>query len=455
MDLEYLFKPSSMAVIGVSTTQDSHPANVIYTKNHLRSPVVTYPVNPRGGTLNRETLYPSVGDIEDPVDMAVIGVRAKFVPDVLAQCIEKGVKGAVIISGGFSESGNHELQQRVADMAREADFPLVGPNCLGIYAPGHMDTFFLPGERIIRPDKGNIGFVSQSGGVLVDQMVKFAGQGIGISLALSIGNKAGLRETHMLEYFEEDPATRVIAFYIEGFDKGEGREFIKAAERCSKPVVVLKAGKSTRGMAAAASHTASIAGDYRIFSEVMKQHCVAEADSEFELASFCESLSCFPKGIRGQVGIVSLSGGHGVLATDACAAQEVDVPDIAPETAAVIREKLSPEIQAIAGLNNPLDLTGSCVDDDIIAAVRHLSRDENIDCLLALLLPYSPGISADIGAKLSQVARNEGKPVIAYVPNEDKYTIIIEGFELNNIPVASSVEGAVLMVKALKRCRPC
>ncbi len=152
MDLDCLFKPSSMAVIGVSTTQDSHPANVIYTKNHLRSPVVTYPVNPRGGTLNRETLYPSVKDIDDPVDMAVIGVRAKFVPDVMAQCIQKGVKGAVIISGGFSESGNHELQQRIADMAREADFPFVGPNCLGIYAPGHMDTFFLPGERIIRPD---------------------------------------------------------------------------------------------------------------------------------------------------------------------------------------------------------------------------------------------------------------------------------------------------------------
>ncbi len=455
MDLNYLFRPSSMAVIGVSTTQDSHPANVIYTKNHLRSPVITYPVNPRGGTLNRDPLYPSVGDIEGPVDMAVIGVRAEFVPDVLSQCIKKGVKGAVIISGGFSESGNHELQQQVADMAREAEFPIVGPNCLGIYAPGHMDTFFLPGERIIRPDKGNIGFVSQSGGVLVDQMVKFAGQGIGISLAVSIGNKAGLRETHMLEYFENDPATRVIAFYIEGFDRGEGREFIKAAERCSKPVVVLKAGKSARGMAAAASHTASIAGDYRIFSEIMKQHCVAEADSEFELASFCESLSCYPKGIRGRVGIVSLSGGHGVLAVDACAAQEVDVPDITPATAAVIRKNLSPEIQAIAGLNNPLDLTGSCVDDDIIAAVRHLSRDENIDCLLALLLPYSPGISADIGAKLSQVARNEGKPMIAYVPNEDKYKIIIEGFELNQIPVASSVEGAVLMVKALMRCRPC
>ena len=336
-------------------------------------------------------------------------------------------------------------------MAREAGFPIVGPNCLGIYAPGHMDTFFLPGERIIRPDKGNIGFVSQSGGVLVDQMVKFAGQGIGISLAVSIGNKAGLREIHMLEYFENDPETRVIAFYIEGFDRGEGREFIKAAERCSKPVVVLKAGKSPRGMAAASSHTASIAGDYRIFSEIMKQHCVAEADNEFELASFCESLSCYPKGIRGRVGIVSLSGGHGVLAADACAAQEVDIPDITPATAAVIREKLSPGIQAIAGLSNPLDLTGSCVDEDIIAAVRHLSRDENIDCLLALLLPYSPGISADIGAKLSQVARNEGKPMIAYVPNEDKYKIIIEGFELNQIPVASSVEGGSTHGKGVKK----
>jgi acetyltransferase len=286
-------------------------------------------------------------------------------------------------------------------------------------------------------------------------MVKFAGQGIGISLALSIGNKAGLGETDMIRFFENDPATRVIAFYIEGFSRGQGREFIKAAEQCSKPVVVLKAGKSPKGMDAASSHTASIAGDYRVFSQIMKQHCVAEADSEFELTSFCESLSCYPKGMEGRVGIVTLSGGHGVVAADACIAHGVDVPDILPKTITQIRETLSLEIKAIASLENPMDLTGSCTDADIITAVRHMSRDENLDCILALLLPYSPGISADIGAKLSQVARNEGKPMIAYVPNEDKYKIIIEGFELNQIPVASSVEGAVLMAKALKRCRPC
>ena len=455
MDIGNLFKPSTMAVIGVSTSHDNHPANVIYNKNHLRYPVKTFPVNPRGGILNRETLYQSVAHIKEDIDMAVIAVRAEYVSTVVEQCIKKGVGGAVIISGGFAEAGNLTLQQRLVDIAKEASFPFVGPNCLGIYAPDCVDTFFLPGERIIHPDKGNIGFVSQSGGVLVDQMVKFAGQGIGVSLAVSIGNKAYIRETDMLDWFDKDLETKVIAFYIEGFERGEGREFIKKAEQCSKPVVILKAGKSKKGIEAVSSHTASLAGDYRVFSEIMKQHCVAEADTEYELTSFCEALSCYPKGMNGNVGIVSLSGGHGVIAADACEHHGISIPGIEQATMDIIKEKLSPGIRNIVSLVNPLDLTGSSVDNDIVTSVRHLSRDINIDCILALLLPYSPGISTDIGAKLSQVARNEGKPLIAYVPNEDKYKIIIEGFELNNVPVASSVRGAVLMAKALKRCKPC
>lgn len=444
-----------MAVIGVSTSQDSHPANVIYNKNHLRYPVKTFPVNPKGGLINREILYKSVEDIQADIDLAVIAVRAQFVPKVVEQCIKNQVGGAVIISGGFSEAGNSSLQQRVVDMAKEASFPFIGPNCLGIYAPDYVDTFFLPGERIIRPDKGNIGFVSQSGGVLVDQMVKFAGQGIGISLGVSIGNKACIRETDMLEWFDQDPGTKAIAFYIEGFDRGEGREFIEKAGLCSKPVIVLKAGKSKKGIEAASSHTASLAGDYRVFSQIMNQYCVAEAYNEYELTSFCESLSCYSKAMGGNVGIISLSGGHGVIAADACELHGMSIPRIEQATMDTIQDKLSEEIKNIVSLVNPLDLTGSSMDSDIVTTARHLSRDKNIDCVLALLIPYSPGISADIGAKLSQVARNEDKPMIAYVPNEDKYRIIIEGFELNNIPVASSVEGAVLMAKALKRYRPC
>ncbi len=455
MDLKYLFKPSTMAVIGVSTSQDSHPANVIYNKNHLRYPVKTFPVNPRGGFINREPLYRSVKEIEEKIDMAVIAVRGEFVPNVLEECIKKGVKGAVIVSGGFAESGNMELQQRVADMAEEASFPFIGPNCLGIYSPDYVDTFFLPGERIISPKKGNIGFVSQSGGVLVDQMVKFAGQGIGISLAVSIGNKACTRETDMIDWFEKDDQTKVITFYIEGFEKGEGRKFIERADQCSKPVVILKAGKSRKGIEAASSHTASLAGDYRVFSEIMKQFHVAEADNEYELTSFCEALSCYADGITGNVGIISLSGGHGVIAADACGLHGLEIPVLEKKTMDTIRENLTLPIRNIVSLVNPIDLTGSSVDEDIMTAARHLFRDKNIECVLTLLIPYSPGVSTDIGAKLSQVARNEGKPLIAYVPNEEKYRIIIEGFELNNVPVASSVEGAVLMAKALKRCIPC
>ncbi len=455
MDLHRLFRPSSMAVIGISTTHDHHPANVIYNKNHLRYPVKTFPVNPKGGILNREKVYPSVTDIDGEIDLAVIAVRAEFIPGVLEQCIKKNVKGAVIVSGGFAEVGNDALQQYITDMAREASFPFVGPNCLGIYSPDRVDTFFLPGERLIRPKKGNIGFISQSGGVLVDQMVKFAGQGIGVSLAVSTGNKACIREKDMLSYFDQDLETKVIAFYIEGFGKGEGREFVEQAETCSKPVVVLKAGKSLTGSRAASSHTASLAGNYRVFSEVMKQHCVAEADNEYELTSFCEALSCYPKGISGKIGIISLSGGHGVIAADACERYDLSIPSLEPGTTAAIKEDLSFQIKQIASLENPLDLTGSSVDEDIVTAAKHLLRDKNIESILTLLVPYSPGVSADIGAKLSQVARNEGKPMIAYVPNEDKYKIIIEGFELNNIPVASSVEGAVMMASALKRCRPC
>jgi acyl-CoA synthetase (NDP forming) len=192
-----------------------------------------------------------------------------------------------------------------------------------------------------------------------------------------------------------------------------------------------------------------------VFSQIMKQHCVAEAENEYELTSFCESLSCYPKGIDGRVGIFSLSGGHGVIAADTCDRYGLAVPRPDSATITAIKKNLSSTIAGIVCLENPMDLTGSATDDDIVAVARHLSRDSSVDCILALLIPYSPGVSADIGAKLSQVALNEGKPMIAYVPNEDKYRIIIEGFELNHIPVASSVDGAVMMASALKRCRPC
>jgi len=455
VDLKPLFSPKTIAVIGVSRSNDRHPANVIYSKLRLRYSVKVYPVNPKGGEIHRETIYRDVAEIPDKIDLAVIAARAEFVPAILLRCAKTNVGGVTIISGGFSEVGRTDLQQRLVDITDETGLPFIGPNCLGIYVPRQFDTFFLPGQRLIRPDEGNVAIVSQSGGVLVDQMVKFAGQNVGLSLAVSIGNKAVVRELDLLNYLSQDIATHVIAFYVEGFEKNEGRTFVQAASRCGKPVIVLKAGKSAQGSQAISSHTASLAGDYAVFSQVLAQHGIVEARDEFEMVSFCESLSCYQRSITGRVGIITVSGGHGVIAVDTCAAHGLTIPRLTADIERGIREQLSASVQPIASLGNPVDLTGSAVDEDFIGAANGLSASPDIDCVLILLLPYSPGISSDLGARLSHVYQKEGKPMVAYVPHEEKYRMLIEGFELNRVPVSSSIEGAVLMVEAMRRCQPC
>jgi acyl-CoA synthetase (NDP forming) len=180
-----------------------------------------------------------------------------------------------------------------------------------------------------------------------------------------------------------------------------------------------------------------------------------EADNEFEMVSFCESLSCYRQKIQGRVGIITVSGGHGVLVTDICAARGLAVPQLSKDTRHKILENLSASVQGIASLENPVDLTGSARDDDFVAAANGLSQASEVDCVILLLLPYSPGISSDLGARLSHVFRREDKPLVAYVPHQEKYRMLIEGFELNNVPVSSSIDGAVLMVEALRRCRTC
>jgi acetyltransferase len=455
LDYRPLLNPETIAVVGVSMTNDRHPANVIYNKIHLRYPVKVYPVNPKGGQLQRDRVYEDISRIPGKVDLAVVAAKAEFVPDIIASCIHNDVGGATVISGGFAEIGKQDLQDRLVEIARAADFPFIGPNCLGIYAPNRFDTFFLPGERLVRPQAGSVAMVSQSGGVLVDQMVKFAEQGVGLSLAVSIGNKALIRELDLLEYLATEDDTRVIAFYIEGFARNEGRLFVQMADRLSKPVIVLKAGKTTAGRRAVSSHTASLAGDYRVFSEVMAQHGIVEAHDEYELVSFCEALSCYQTAIAGRVGIISVSGGHGALVSDVCAAHGLALAELSEQTRRRIRENLSPSVRPIASLANPIDLTGSALDEDFVAAARGLCRSPEVDAVILLLLPYSPGISMDLGARLSYVLRQEGKPLVAYVPHQEKYRMLIEGFELNNVPVSASIEGAVLMVEAIRRCQKC
>jgi len=455
MNLNRLLQPKTMAVVGVSATNDRHPANVIYNKNHLRQKVEVFPVNGRGGNFHGETVFARVTDIPQKVDLAVIAVRADLVPEMMTDCIEAGVGGAVIVSGGFAESGQRELQERIVSLATNGNLPFIGPNCLGIYSPPYVDTFFLPSERIVRPERGRVAFVSQSGGFLIDQMIKFAGEGVGLSLAVSIGNKALVRELELLKHFASDPETEVITFYVEGFEKREGRAFVQAAAECSKPVIVFKSGKTPGGTRAVSSHTASMAGDYEVFSSVLAQYGIVEAKDEFELVPFCEALSCYQKGIEGRIGIITGSGGHGAIAVDACLSHGLSVPQFSEKEQADLRAILSERLQGIASFGNPIDLTGSAMDDDFVGATKALSKRDDIDCVVILLLPYSPGITSDVGARLSQICRQEGKPLVAYVPHVEKYQMFVEGFQFNQVPVSHSIEEAIHMALAMKRRRPC
>jgi len=455
MDFMPLFKPKTLTVIGMSMHNDQHPANVIFNKNRLRYPVKVYPVNPSGGMYQGEVVYKNICEVPEPADLVVIAVRADRVPETIQDCITARAKSAVVISGGFAETGRSDLQEAAVRIAEEGDFPFLGPNCLGVYNPSRADTFFLPPERMVRPEQGNVAIVSQSGGILVDLLIKFADEGIGLSVGISIGNKAMIRETHLLDYLAKDPATEVIAFYVEGFDKQEGRVFAQAARACPKPVVVMKAGKSAGGSRAVSSHTASIAGDYKVFSAILAQYGVVEARNEFEMVAFCESLSCYKRNIGKRVGIVTGSGGHGAMAVDTCFAQGLAVPAFKEKIQSEMRRKVRKSIQGIASFANPVDLTGSAADEDFIQAVDILSQSEEIDAILILLLPYIPGMSSDLSARLSQIYLKSQKPMVAYIPHVEKYRMFVEGFELNRIPVSHSIDGAVLMVEAMRRYTSC
>ena len=453
MDLKPLFEPKSLAVVGVSLHNDLHPSNIIFYKNLYRYPVEAYPVNPKAGILKGVSAYPSVKDLPEVVDLAIVSARAEAVPGILQDCVEAGVKGAAIISGGFSEVGNRDLQNEIVSIAKEADFPFIGPNCLGIYSPPYYDSFFFAPERISVPRQGNVAIISQSGGLLVDQMIGFSVEGVGLSLAVSIGNKAMVREPDLLEYLEHDDKTKVICLYIEGFREDEGREFLLKARECEKPIVVLKAGKSPGGRKAVSSHTASLAGDYTVFSALLSQNGIVEARDPSELMYFCESLSAYQTPIHGNVSIITLSGGHGALATDLCFQYGLTVPTFSRIEQDMIRKRLKPAISSIATCTNPVDLTGSSTDDDYVEAARVIGSFEEVECLVMLLLPYAPGLSSDLGARLSIVSRQAGKPMIAYLPRLEKYRMLIEGFEINGVPVAHTIEGAIQMVLAMARYR--
>ncbi len=460
------FEPKGVAIIGASrrTMKAGHVIfkNFVINKQRNLFKAKLYPVNPNEKTIQGFPCYPSILDIKDEVDLAVIVVPAKLVPDVMREVAKKGVKSAVIITSGFSEVGNHALEKEVTDIAKKAGIRVLGPNCLGVYdSKTGVDMLFLPetktlttGDEVVatpRPMAGPTAIVTQSGAFGAAALDYLAGKQMGVSKFVSFGNKADVTASEMLEYLLYDPKTQVILFYAESIDNG--RKFMEVARKvtCKKPIVALKVGKSEAGARAAASHTGSIAGSDEIYSSAFKQVGVLRAGDLEEFFDMGKALAFQPPVAGNNVAIITDAGGPGIMAVDECVSQGLNVKKFSDETIAKF-EKLKSEgkIPRFATNLNPVDLTGSVTSEMFEEGIRILFEDPEIDGIIVLGLHHLPALQEDFVDRVAELSKKYNKSLVACDVGETEMALYIRSrFDRLGIPSYFSPEDAARGMAAL------
>ncbi|MCS7197207.1 MAG: acetate--CoA ligase family protein [Candidatus Bipolaricaulota bacterium] len=452
--LEALFAPQSVAVIGASTKPDSLGRAVF--KNVLFSGYtgVVYPVHPKARSILGVKAYPSVLDIPDEIDLAVIIVPAAAVAEVLDECGRKGVRASIVISAGFKEIGEEgakreaELQQ----IARRYGIALLGPNCLGIINTDpkvSLNATFAHGM----PRQGNIAFISQSGALGVAALEYAQRQKIGLSKFISIGNKADLHENHLLEYLKDDPLTDVILLYVE--DLEDPRGFHKLAteitsERPKKiPILAIKSGRTLEGAKAATSHTGALAGSDEVYDSVFMQSGVLRVETIEELFDYAVAFAQQPLPKGNEIAIVTNAGGAGILATDAAVRYGLRLASFTHETTQRLRELLPPTINVA----NPVDMTGEPNEQRYDTIVRTVLADPNVQGVIVIAAPH-------ILMSLENIARNivravqetqSDKPVLTCLMAVTDARPAVEILETINIPNYSFPERAARALAAMAR----
>jgi len=361
--MDAIFNPGSIAVIGASGDPKRIGGRPVdFLKRHgFAGPI--YPINPKREEIQGLTAYPDIGATPDPADMAIIALPAPLAVQAVQGCVEKGVRGAVIFSSGFAEVGpeGEALQARMADIAREGGMRLVGPNCLGIAnVRRNLFATFTPGVEKDLPRPGSVSIASQSGafGSYCMQLVRM--RGIGVNLWSTTGNSCDVDFADSVAYFAEDDDTKVIMGYLEGAtDRDRLLDALSLARDRGKPVVMMKVGRSEVGAGAAQSHTASLAGSDAIYDAAFRQYGVYRANSVdelFDITYACSESSSLLDGPR--LGLVTISGGVGVLMADEAEVQGLEVPALPEKAQAKLKEMIP-----YAGTRNPVDVTAQMVND--------------------------------------------------------------------------------------------
>jgi acetyltransferase len=408
MSFEKLLRPKSIAVIGASTSPGKVGYNILSNIISGGFEGEIYPVNPTVTELLGKKCYPSLKDIPLPVDCAVIVIKRDMVIPVLKECGEKGVQGVITITAGFKETGEEgkKLQLEIAHIVRQYNITMLGPNCLGLINPWHkMNASF--GQALGEP--GSIACISQSGALITAIQDMAASNKIGFSLLASLGNKASLDEVEFIQNLQRDEQTRVIAAYLE--DISRGQEFMRVAERVgkSKPIVILKAGRTNAGAKAASSHTGSLAGADSAYKCAFDRTGVIRVDSIEHLfdVSMAFAYQPLPQGDR--IAVVTNAGGPGIMMSDALEMAGLHMAKIDSETEDTLKKMLPPA----ASVHNPVDVLGDAGGEVYAKTIDVLLASSAVDSLLVILTPQKMTDDAATAQAIVELSKKYHKPVFA------------------------------------------
>jgi len=364
------FDPEGVAVVGAS----SHPGKIGYeiVKNVSKVKKV-YPINPHAKEILGIPCYPSISAIDGDVELAIYALPSKHILEVIEECAKKGIKSMVVVSGGFKEVGNEDLERKMVEKAKKNGIRIIGPNCIGVFnAKNGFNTFFQTNFEL--PSSGNLAILTQSGtfGIgLLEELTPFTG----VSKFVSYGNKADVDEIDMLEYFKHDDETKFVAMYIEGLENG--RKFFEKVKEVKKPVVILKAGRTSLGAKAASLHTGALATNYEILRGACHQYGAILADDFEEFIAIISMLAMQPLPRGGKIGMVTNGAGPCVMAADYIySSRHLELPSLKLNASS---------LPSFATPSNPIDLTGSATAEHFIMALRELANSD-IDIILSFFV---------------------------------------------------------------------
>jgi acetyltransferase len=449
--LDPILRPRTVAVIGASRDRNTLGHEILANIIRYGFTGAVFPVNPRAATVHSIKAYAAVGDIPDPVDMAVIVVPKELVPLVADQCGQKGVRGLVVISAGFKEVGEAgaEAERRLTAIVKRYGMRMIGPNCMGVLNADpaiSLNATFAP----VMPPFGHAAFVSQSGALGMSVLDYAKEYGIGISQFVSVGNKPDVSGNDLLLQWEHDDQVRVILMYVENF--GNPRRFLEIAARIGKhkPIITMKSGRSKVGARAAASHTGALAASDAAVGALLAQAGVLRASSMEELFDMAMAFNGPPLPRSRRTAVLTNSGGPGILVADALEPQGMELVELAPETIARLKPLFPPE----ASLRNPVDMIASATAADYRGALDALLADGNVDSAVAIFVPPLGIRAEDVAESIAAAARGyPAKPVLAVLMGRKGLPEGKAELHKAGIPTYIFPESAARALGALRRLR--